>query len=282
MIYLKHFLAPFVFLLIFSVIFCSCTTVPDTEHVTETVTEETVDYSLTEKDDTPSAVTVESTSEPHRNEAAEFFDDAVFVGDSVTLGLKNRAVAQRNKGIDYLGNAQFLCAGSLNFYSAAAPLSDPDAVHPAYKGQKVTVPEGIRLCGAEKIFIMLGMNDFCAFSENEWQKNIDTVLSGINAVSPDAEIYIQSVTPIVSGYERGSFNNEKIALFNEYLKSICADRNLCYVDISSAVADENGYLKTEYCGDLAGMGLHMSAEGADRWTEYLTELFDNNEKESLQ
>lgn len=311
MYFLTRFLKLTVFILIFSLLFCSCdefspdgvtqTDAPSTVTTVNTTTETATETSET----TLPVITEASTSEPAVSESTpiyedpssaenddygdelnerllhdfslnpsqNFFDDAVFVGDSVTLGLKNRAVSQRNKGVDYLGTAQFLCAGSLNFYSAAADLSDPDAIHPTYKGQKVTVPDGIMLCGAEKVFIMLGMNDFSAFREVTWQKNIDAVLSSITKLSPNADIFIQSVTPVVSGYEHGSFNNRNIAKFNNYLKKICFERDLYYIDINTVLSDESGYLRTEYCGDLSGMGIHMSHTGADTWANYLEDTF---------
>ncbi|MBQ3149843.1 MAG: hypothetical protein IJB86_01205 [Clostridia bacterium] len=205
----------------------------------------------------------------------DFFNDAVFVGDSVTLGLKNRAVSERNKGNEFLGEAQFLCAGSLNYYSAASSLSNSYAIHPTYKGQKVTVPEGIKKSGAEKVFIMLGMNDFSGSATEVWQSNINKTFDKILELSPDVTIYVQSVTPIANGYEYGKFTNENIAVFNNYLASVCKERGFYYIDINSVLADETGYLNKSYCGDLGsgGMGIHMSYPGTDAWADYLENTF---------
>jgi len=287
---LKHLLKYIALLCAVIICLCSCdfsgtvdltqtspnTTIADTELSPQNAT--------TEANTTSSAETTSLYSEPYDNTSElftsehnhNFFDDAVFVGDSVTLGLKNRAVSQRNKGIDYLGSAQFLCAGSLNFYSTAAPLSDPDAVHPIFKGQKVTVSEGIRLSGAKKVFIMLGMNDFSAFNDKKWQSNVSKTIDDILRLSPGIEIYIQSVTPIASGFEHGGFNNKNLNEFNGYLENLCRENGFVYVDINSVLSDESGYLRRDFCGDLGGMGIHMSHTGADTWAEFLEETFMNN------
>ena len=57
---------------------------------------------------------------------AKWFDDAVFVGDSVTLKLSYYC----DEHPEALGNARFFCAGSLGFESALWDIDREDAVHP--------------------------------------------------------------------------------------------------------------------------------------------------------
>ena len=71
-----------------------------------------------------------------------WFDDALFVGDSVT-----NALAAYSEDYGRFGNADFLCIASLGYNSALWDLDDPYNVHPMWKGKKVTVDEGVRLSG---------------------------------------------------------------------------------------------------------------------------------------
>ena len=201
-----------------------------------------------------------------------FFDDAVFVGDSVTMGLRNYTTSQRNKGKTCLGTAQFLCYGSMSYTNALEPVS-ANSMHPSYKGKKVKIEEGVQLCGAKKVFIMLGMNDFAAYSEKAWKKNVCTLIDRILEKNPGVSIYLQSVTPILAGKERGRFNNTNIQAFNDYLRQVCSERGYTYVDIYSVLADETGHLKKSCCGDAASMGIHMSNTGSAAWANKLQTTF---------
>ncbi|MGN0634699.1 MAG: GDSL-type esterase/lipase family protein [Acutalibacteraceae bacterium] len=206
----------------------------------------------------------------------DFFNDVVFVGDSVTQGLKNYTNSRRNKGEECLGTAQFLCCGSMSYTNALNPVSK-NSLHPTYHGQKVSVEDGIAQSGAGKAFIMLGMNDFSAYNEKTWRQSVQTLIDRIIEKNPRVQIYIESVTPIVSGMEHGAFSNANIDKFNAYLKEFCAQRGLTYVDISTNVMqDDSGHLKKSYCGDPGAMGIHMSNAGSDAWVQYLTAEFCGN------
>ena len=150
------------------------------EESSEEISEESGEESIEESSEESAEESVEETSEESTGESREipeesseqeesqytptpvisgetvdasWFDDAVFVGDSVTLKLSYYA--------DYgsLGNADFLCAGSLGYNNAQWGYDHPDNVHPVYNGIKYTVEDGVAMLQPKKIFVMLGMND---------------------------------------------------------------------------------------------------------------------------
>lgn len=200
---------------------------------------------------------------------ASWFDDAVFVGDSVTLKLSYYA-----EGGD-LGEAKFLCAGSLGYTNALWDIDAEDNVHPVYEGEKYTVDEGCKVINPKKIFVMLGMNDIGLYGVDEAADNMIKLTDKITANCPDAVLYIESVTPMVAGNSLGDLNNENIRAFDEKLKTICAEKGYKYLDVYSAVDDGNGNLVYEYCGDPPSddnpdaMGLHFTDEGCKVWADYL-------------
>lgn len=202
-----------------------------------------------------------------------FFDDAIFVGDSVTLGLKNYVTKERNNGKSCLGKAQFLCGSSIGYGNSLMKLDADGNVHPKYNGKKVLVQDGIQQSGAKKAFLMMGMNDFCVYSLEASENNAEKLIGKILEKSPDIEIYIESVTPILSGKEHGKFTNENIDKFNEMLKRMCAENGWTYVDIASVFKDENGCLKKSCCGDSESMGIHMSYTACSEWIKYLVSIF---------
>lgn len=194
---------------------------------------------------------------------AAWFDDALFIGDSVTLKLSYYA--------DYgsLGNAEFLCAGSLGYNNALWELNHPDNVHPSYNGVKYTVDEGARIINPNKIFIMLGMNDIGLYGVDGAIEGMKELTSRIEQKCPDADIYIESVTPMLEDMQLRSLNNRTIAEFDQKAAAVCEERGYCYLDIASAVEDEGGNLIYSYCSDPTAMGLHFSDAGCAQWVDYL-------------
>ncbi len=194
---------------------------------------------------------------------ASWFDDALFIGDSVTLKLYYYS----DNGS--LGQAEFLCAGSLGYNNALWDLYHPDNVHPSYNGTKVTVDEGARIINPNKIFIMLGMNDIGLYGVDGAIEGMKELTGRIERNCPDADIYIESVTPMLENMQLRSLNNRTIAEFDQKAEAVCRERGYHYLDVASAVEDEGGNLIYSYCSDPSAMGLHFSNEGCYQWVEYL-------------
>lgn len=194
---------------------------------------------------------------------ASWFDDAVFVGDSVTLKLSYYA----ENGS--LGNAEFLCAGSLGYGAALQDIDAEGNVHPTYEGEKYTVDDGVKMLGSKKAFIMFGMNDIGLYGIDDTINNMKTLTSMITEKSPDIEVYIQSVTPMLEDMQLKDLNNQSIDEFNTKLKAESETLGYKYLDVASVMKDEKGNLIPEYCSDPDAMGIHFSDEGCKAWVEYL-------------
>lgn len=203
--------------------------------------------------------------------STDYFDDAVFVGDSVTLSFSMYVEQQRSQGIDCLGDAYVLAAGSLGYTNSLWSVDSEECVLPVYQGVQQPIEDSIAQIGAKKVYIMLGMNDVGAYETDEIMENVKTVIGNIKDKSPDAKIYIESVTPLIKEKQGESLNNEVIRAFNERMKSFAEQNNYPYLDIYSVLADEEGYLKEEYCGDPEGMGMHLLMNADAAWEEYLLE-----------
>ncbi|MCQ4023363.1 MULTISPECIES: GDSL-type esterase/lipase family protein [unclassified Ruminococcus] len=199
----------------------------------------------------------------------EYFDDAVFVGDSVTLSFSMYVESQREQGIDCLGEAYVLAAGSLSYTNSFFPIGSEDCVLPVYQGVQQPIEDSIAQIGAKKVYIMLGMNDVGAYDLDSVMENVKARIGMIKDKSPDARIYIQSVTPLIASKQGESLNNDVIRAFNERMKSFAEQNNYPYLDIYSVLADENGYLREEYCSDPDGMGMHLTMSADAAWEEYL-------------
>lgn len=212
-------------------------------------------------------------TETDQNKPADmsFFDDAVFVGDSVTMGLKNYVTTQRNSGVDCLGEARFLTAGSMSYTNSLFEIGAENSIHPTYQGKEVRIEDGLKIMEAKKVFIMLGMNDFCIIPHDMAMDNVQKTIDNILEKNPGIEIYIQSVTPTLN--DSGSFCNANIREFDDGLKELCAKNSWTYVDVASVTSDSNGVLIASYCSDPDNRGVHFTYDGCKAWIDYLCKEF---------
>lgn len=201
---------------------------------------------------------------PAETVGTEFYDDAVFIGDSVSLRLYY--YCQGHSGA--LGKAQFLTSGNLGSGNALDKITE-DSVHPVYQGEKMLIEDGVKASGAKKVFIMLGMNDIGLYGIEDSVKNMQTLIDRILEKSPDAEIYLQSMTPMLESTQLKNLNNENIEKYNAELKKLAEEKGYHFADVASVMKDENGNLIPEYCSDPEDMGIHFTDAGAEAWIDYL-------------
>lgn len=209
--------------------------------------------------------TAAATQAPSGPVEASWFDDAVFVGDSVTLKLSY--YCENNP--DALSDTQFFCAGSLGYTNALWDINAEGNVHPYYQGTNYLSQDCAKVTGAKKVFIMLGMNDIGLYGIEDSMKSAKTLIGNILKTTPDVKIYVQSVTPIIAGKERGDLNNANIKLFNAELVKYCKEKGYTYLDVNTIMADESGYLKSEYCSDPDAQGIHFTDAACSMWADFL-------------
>lgn len=176
-----------------------------------------------------------------------YFDDAVFVGDSLTMGIQYFA------GF----NSEFMCLSGMSTRSL-----DKDKL-----SNGKTVYESIAsMEHLGKIYIMLGTNEAIYEKPDEFIKRYSDFINHVRAYFPNAVIYIESIMPM--GKEReltADLKNYMIADHNEYLKGLAKKKQCYYVDINSYFAGEDGYLPADAGSD----GIHLSPENYRKLADYL-------------
>lgn len=192
-----------------------------------------------------------------------FFDQAVFIGDSISMTLEAYCNAS-----GALGGAQFLCAGSMSPTNMLSGQILPE--YPKGSGQKPAIEESVAATGAKVVYVMLGMDNI-AYGIEKATGDYLTILNNIQTANPGVQIVVQSVTPMSDASTSYSekLNNEQINAFNETMKEYCQTNRWYYVDVAEAFRDEEGFLKKEYCSDYSTMGMHFTYDGAKVWVQYL-------------
>ena len=237
------------------------------------------DAQATEPTQAPTAPPVTQPTQPVTRPAttadgsvvASWFDDAVFIGDSITTTLDFLCAEDEN----LLGNAQFVCADSLGFNSAQWDLNDPNNVHPTYKGKKVLAETAAKITGAKKVFILLGANDLGTWGLDDTKTAVKSFTSKLFANSPNIELYFQSTTPMITDKESDYLDNADIVEFDKWLKEYCDQNGYHYIDLYSQMADPTGALRIDYCDDPDYDGIHFTMDACTVWANYLKYIVAN-------
>ena len=201
-----------------------------------------------------------------------FFDKTVFVGDSVTMKLEWYVTEKRKNGEpNLLGHSKFLCSGGL----AIADLLDPvskKSIHSTLKGKKMLLEDAVAVSGAKRVYIMLGMNDIAVFDVEGSVDIMMQLLDRIRDKSPNEQIFIESVTPRLSGTDQKRLNNVNLIKYNNLLSRTLQESGLdgvWFVDVASALRGPDGTLPLEYCSDPEKLGIHFTDEACQIWIDYL-------------
>ncbi len=177
-----------------------------------------------------------------------YFEDAVFVGDSLTDGLKLYA--------DTFGT--FLSNTGVNISDISSAI--------AANGKSIT--EQIKSSDAGKFYIMLGINDniFAESQINGFIRKYGYFVDMIKEYHPKSVIYIQSMLPVSAEKEKTSrFKNELIYKCNEELLNLAVEKGVYFLKVYEEFADEKGHLKDEIAVD----GVHFKTPYYTDWYNYL-------------
>ncbi|MBE9225980.1 G-D-S-L family lipolytic protein [Phormidium sp. LEGE 05292] len=116
----------------------------------------------------------------------------------------------------------------------------------------------------KKIFLMIGINDVISEQKlEEIVKKYRMVLSNIKQSSPSTEVYIQSVLPVNSRFNKPVDNN-LIFRLNQELQVLAGEFNYQYIDLYSFFTIDNE-LSYRYTND----GIHLNGEGYAVWKEII-------------
>lgn len=271
-------------LLIVSSLFSGCGT-SDAQSTTEEVTQATEEQTSEATSEEVTETQEETTEKAEEASASEespvtyeyiqvddsYFNDAVFIGDSISYGFELYVTEKRANGETVLGEAQFLTSGSLSYGNSLWDVSD-ESVHPTYNGEKMKLEDAIAQIKPRKIFILLGTNDVALYGVEQTVANADTEISRMLEASPGADIFIMSTTPKYSPAESdvdGALNNADIDALNVAMRQFAVEKGYNFMNIAPLFKDETGGLAADYCSDKEGMGIHFTSAAYDIWLDFL-------------
>ena len=250
-------------LLLIMLLLCGCGGKEGTDTEPETMSEMTSSV-LTEETAPPTTVpptTIPPTTVPPTTAPTEptvsvpdesWFDDALFIGESRTAGLK---VYGR------LGKADYFCGEGLTVYGVlGVSASDWNFGEQSLQSLFSRKQYG-------KIYIHLGINELGGNLDsyiNQYRKVIDS----IQQMQPDACIILQSVLSLGDGYSsRSCFSAESIQDINDRIRALAEEKGLHFSDVNQIMTDETGYL----IEGLSFDDCHLNPESYELWAQWLLE-----------
>ncbi|MGI5936459.1 MAG: GDSL-type esterase/lipase family protein [Oscillospiraceae bacterium] len=196
----------------------------------------------------------------------EFFNDAAFIGNSLLDGFR------LHSGIT--------CGDFYAYTSMTVMGVDVKQVVELSNGNKGTILQGVAQKEYGKVYIFLGINEIYLEPE-EFIWHYGKLVEKVREIQPEADIYIMSLTPL--GKEKSEKNEiyglERLLSFNEALHNLAKEQKCYYLDIYSALADEEGFLPK---GDSTD-GVHLVPDYYKVWLDYIKcHYADGNDKAELQ
>lgn len=180
-----------------------------------------------------------------------WFGDAMFIGDSLTHGLSMFGGLSTPDYYYSTGVSLF----SINSTEFETPSGNECSVGDAFSNRKYG-----------KVYIMFGINQVGS-SKDKFYTDYSGLVDSVKEYQPDAEIYLQSILPVSKSKDAAStsFTKKNVEAYNEIIARIAGEKGVRYVDINSALADENGYLPEQATWD----GVHLNSSYYEVWAEYL-------------
>ena len=197
-----------------------------------------------------------TTEYPYTKENTGYFNDAIFVGDSRTLGISDYA------GLD---GADFYCDNGMTIYK----LLEPEGVTFQTTGKKENVSLVLQQKQYGKIYIMLGMNELGYGNTEMYLEKYREVVGQMREWQPDAIIYIMANLHVSreKNNPETEFNNININDKNAASASLANGTDIFYLDANPLFTDSEGFLNAEISFD----GVHLYAKHYDVWREFLLE-----------
>lgn len=178
-----------------------------------------------------------------------YFDDALFIGDSRTVGLRDYT--------DLSEHADFYCETSLTVYKV---------MEENFKGLG-TIEEALKKKDYGKIYIMVGINELGRGTTEDFFAKYTEVVDRLHELKPEAKIILQGIMRVTGekSEKDAIFNNSNINARNHAIATLADNETVFYIDVNEVVCDEEGNLNADYTFDQ----IHLLGVYDDIWKQFL-------------
>ena len=186
-----------------------------------------------------------------------YFDDAVFIGDSRTVGMYEYGGLEET--------STFYASTGLTIYK----MFDSKIVAVPGQKKKITVEEALSEKQFAKIYLMIGINEMGTGTVESFMKAYGEAVQHLQQLQPDAVIYLQAIMKVTTERSgQGDYiTNEGIEARNEEIAKLADDEKIYDLDVNPLICDETGGMVASYTYD----GVHLKAQYIPIWLDFLKE-----------
>ena len=209
---------------------------------------------------------VETTTTPEETEAPEtseteevitavesdvydeaFFENDLFIGDSIGTGLVNYG---------YLSSNQVFAQIGLN----------PESARTKEYGGYTAVTRAKEL-QPKRIYVMLGSNGLAYMGNTYMTEQMKLLVEELKENCPDSYIYVISIPPVTKVHDtEGQETMVMVNGYNKLLKDMCDENAVVYLDLCSQLQDTTGYFSEKYA---EADGLHFLGTAYKKMLSFL-------------
>ena len=190
------------------------------------------------------------------SELMTYYNDSVFAGDSLICMFRNYVRAEQKADPAYFAGIDFRCAYSYTLQMATwEKVREEGSANLSYKGRNMTLSQIAETLQPKKLFVLAGLND--NFARNAKQESgverglryVETAAELVKKASPETEIFFLTLTPVTQRVESKRHVQEIWDEYNRQLEIKCGEIGAGFIDVASALKDENGLLPSDWSHD---------------------------------
>ena len=183
-----------------------------------------------------------------------YFADALFIGDSRTQSLML---------CGSLYDADFISTRGYNapqYFSEVISINGTETTGTDFVASKEN--------SYKDVYLMLGTNEL-GYDLGVFLENYRAVIQDVKAKQANANIYLNAILPVTKSKDDTNdawgVKNSNIIAFNKALRQLADEEGIYFLDASTSIANELGYLPE----DISPDGVHFDKDTVDKWQKYI-------------
>ena len=182
-----------------------------------------------------------------------YFDRALFIGDSRTAGLFEYAD---------MGGADAFADSGMNLYKVFQVRLQVDDLG------ELTLEELLMERQYGRIYLMLGINEL-GYNQERTAEKYRELVEYLRQAQPEAELILETNMHVSRKKSDGDaiYNNRNIDAFNDCIRAVALEEGLTCIDVNERFDDGEGNLGEEYTSDDA----HLLGKYYADWADWIYE-----------
>ena len=223
---------------------------------------------------TNSIIPTIATKQTHELSNSNNIEKITFLGESTTYHLKSRGVLPNGKETTQVWAPK---SGTLMLDTT---ICECRIIYPE-SNEEISLEEALKRKQPKIFFLTFGLNgaaNFISQGKSYFQFCYQKLINMIKEVSPNTKIIINSCFPVAKNMDMSRYTissktlNSYIDTLNVWAEELAHENKINYLNTSSAIKDENGYLKSNL---QAEDGYHLNTDAYQIILKCINEYLEN-------